>query len=159
MADAHTIDITMNSHFDFGPEAERSYHLISGEKFVSVVPLEESFESIRQHILSVERANKGLCEALETLRDEKWRDEELQHWKEVANNAQEELHRGFGIDQDEADAIRAWQKEHEKKFHNGNSYRGAIGGGYTYEFVPTSIGTIGTIKCSCGEKYCFRELS
>lgn len=149
----------MSSSFKFGPEAERRYHLLSGGQFINVVPLEESFESIRQHIISVEQANEGLRDALETLRDEKWKDKELQHWKEVADNALDELHRGFGIDQEEADAIRAWKKEHEKNFHNGNSYRGAIGGGYTYEFVPTSIGTIGTIKCSCGEKYCFRELS
>ena len=158
MVEAHTADIIMTSSFNFGPEAERRYHLISGKQLINVVPLEESFESIRQHILSVEQANKGLREGLETLRDEKWKDKELQHWKEVAENALAELHRGFGIDQKEADAIRAWKKEHEKEFHNGSSYRGAIGGGYTYEFVPTSIGTIGTIKCSCGEKYCFREL-
>lgn len=149
----------MGSSFNFGPEAERSYHIISGGKFTSVVPLEESFESIRQHILSVERANEGLQDALEALRDEKWKDKELQHWKEVADNALDELHHGFGINQKEHDAIRAWMKEHEKNFHGGNSYRGAIGGGYSYEFIPTSIGTIGNIRCSCGEQYCFRELS
>ena len=95
----------MSSSFKFGPEAERRYHLLSGGQFINVVPLEESFESIRQHILSVEQANEGLRDALETLRDEKWKDKELQHWKEVADNALDELHRGFGIDQEEADAI------------------------------------------------------
>lgn len=36
---------------------------------------------------------------------------------------------------------------------------GAIGGRYTFEFIPCSIGTIGTIKCGkCGEKFIFREL-
>ena len=36
---------------------------------------------------------------------------------------------------------------------------GAIGGRYTFEFIPCTIGTIGTIKCGdCGEKFTFREL-
>ena len=83
MVEAHTADIIMTSSFNFGPEAERRYHLISGKQLINVVPLEESFESIRQHILSVEQANKGLREGLEALRDEKWKDKELQHWKEV----------------------------------------------------------------------------
>lgn len=30
-----------------------------------------------------------------------------------------------------------------------DAYRGAIGGGATYHFTPTSIGTIVTLYCSC----------
>ena len=42
----------------------------------------------------------------------------------------------------------------EMNRHNG----GAIGGTFTYEFIPTSIGTIGTIKCTCGDSFTFEDL-
>lgn len=41
-----------------------------------------------------------------------------------------------------------------KKDENGEwKYLGAIGGGLTYTFVPTSIGDLCTVKCTlCGEE-------
>lgn len=49
-----------------------------------------------------------------------------------------------------------WQKAHDAEKHipPGKTYRysGAIGGAYTWCFTPTSIGTIASIRCSCGEK-------
>jgi hypothetical protein len=36
---------------------------------------------------------------------------------------------------------------------------GAIGGTWTYKFVPTSIGTIGTCICGkCQEEFTFQDL-
>ena len=35
---------------------------------------------------------------------------------------------------------------------------GCCGGRYTYQFVPTSIGTVGEVICSCGEKFTFQDL-
>ena len=32
---------------------------------------------------------------------------------------------------------------------------GTIGGSYHYEFIPTSIGTIGKVVCNCGEEFVF----
>lgn len=64
----------------------------------------------------------------------------------------------FEITPEEQTKIEKWQNKHIKKKHKGNNYHGAIGGNWTYEFIPTSIGYIGTVKCSCGEEYTFREL-
>lgn len=64
----------------------------------------------------------------------------------------------FIITDKEEAAIKKWQKKHVKEKHNGNNYSGAIGGRYTYEFIPTSIGDIGIVRCSCGEEFCFKEL-
>ena len=48
---------------------------------------------------------------------------------------------------------------HNLKKHGSETiYYGAIGGGMTYIFTPTSIGTVCKVKCSCGEEFCFREL-
>ena len=35
---------------------------------------------------------------------------------------------------------------------------GCIGGRYSYEFVSTSIGVIGIVKCNCGAKFTFQDL-
>lgn len=64
----------------------------------------------------------------------------------------------FEITEDEQKNIIKWQNKHIKKKHKGNTYFGAIGGNWSYEFIPTSIGDIGTVKCDCGEKFTFREL-
>ena len=63
----------------------------------------------------------------------------------------------FTVSADRVEKIRKWKKQHEKEKHNGNSYAGAIGGRYTYEFTPTSIGEFGRIRCSCGDHFDFDD--
>ena len=63
----------------------------------------------------------------------------------------------FTIDSDCVEKIRKWKEQHEKEKHNGNSYAGAVGGRYTYEFTPTSIGEFGRIRCSCGDHFDFDD--
>lgn len=92
------------------------------------------------------------------LREEYDKEEEVAKLKKHIELLEEENRNGFPIAKEEHDKIREWQQEHVKEKHEGNSYAGAIGGNYTYEFIPTSIGTIGTVKCSCGEEFCFRKL-
>lgn len=61
--------------------------------------------------------------------------------------------------QEENKIITEWIKKHNLKKHGSETvYCGAIGGGMTYIFTPTSIGTVGKIRCSCGEEFCFRNL-
>lgn len=64
----------------------------------------------------------------------------------------------FDITENEQKAIDEWVEKHTQEKHNGSHYSGAIGGRYTYEFTPTSIGTVGVIKCSCGDEFTFKEL-
>ena len=63
----------------------------------------------------------------------------------------------FTVDVDQVEKIRKWKEQHEKEKHNGNSYARAIGGRYTYEFTPTSIGAFGRIRCSCGDHFDFDD--
>lgn len=63
----------------------------------------------------------------------------------------------FTVDAERVAKIREWKDKHEKEKHKGNSYAGAIGGRYTYEFTPTSIGEFGRIKCSCGDYFDFDD--
>ena len=81
--------------------------------------------------------------------------------KELKKRLREESYKnlnGFPITEEEAKAIEEWKEKHEQEVHNGSSYAGAIGGRYSYHFVPTSIGTSGTIKCSCGAEFEFQEI-
>lgn len=64
----------------------------------------------------------------------------------------------FDITKEEDKAINAWVKNHIFNRHQGHHYGGAIGGTYEYIFTPTSIGEVGTIKCTCGDSFTFREL-
>ncbi len=64
----------------------------------------------------------------------------------------------FAINEKEADAIDEWyentikpkalalQKDRGSPLMEGEVYYGAIGGGLTYSFTPTSLGVILTVK-------------
>jgi len=75
-----------------------------------------------------------------------------------------DLRRGFPITEEESKQIHDWIRKHNEEKHGADyakkkyRYTGTIGGAFTYEFTPTSIGTIGTVICSCGEEFIFSDL-
>lgn len=95
------------------------------------------------------------------LKNEKWKDKELQEMEKELNKVKADAARGFSISKEEYDAAIDWMNKHElAKHYDPNRYTprgGAIGGSYTWLFVPTGIGTFGTIRCSCGEEFTFQE--
>lgn len=70
----------------------------------------------------------------------------------------------FCITKEQQERIDAWKKEHDGEVHGiwtaDDRIRagGCCGGRYTYIFVPTSIGTSGTIRCHCGAEFEFKEI-
>ena len=96
----------------------------------------------------------------EHLKSENYKDEELIKMQEKVKVAEEEkrealiaYYRGFPISKEEEEFIHSWQKQHDIKEHgNKNGYHGAIGGYFSYRFVPTSIGTIGECRCNTCER-------
>lgn len=89
-------------------------------------------------------------------RMKKWnKDEEIVKLKEEIA----ELKKGisFTISSEEIEKINQWKERHQRTEHS--MVNTTIGGRYTYIFTPTSIGDIGEIQCSCGKKFCFRELN
>lgn len=115
-------------------------------------------EAVKYWLDHYKQSLEDAQEQVRKLREEYDRDEEVTQLKKRIELLEEESRNGFPITKEENEKIREWQQEHVKEKHKGNSYAGAIGGNYTYEFVPTSIGTIGTVKCSCGEEFCFQEI-
>ncbi len=62
----------------------------------------------------------------------------------------------FEVDTDAWGRANAWRDQHDQEKHTSPDqpfrYTGAIGGAYTWEFTPTSLGIVIKIRCSCGEK-------
>ena len=81
--------------------------------------------------------------------------------KQLKDNKSKEF--DFNCTADEWNKIWAWTNKHTKEKHWDSvcdcpTSSGTIGGRYSYEFTPTSIGTIGVVKCTCGDEFTFRNL-
>ena len=127
--------------------------MLIGEKNVPLLSCEkdivEAFESIKESILWYKSMADRLREKVNYLESENYKDEELQKMKTQLEKIQEDYRRGFPITKEESDEIYEWKKNHDVTEHgNKDSYHGTIDGGYTYEFVPTSIGSFGTCFCN-----------
>ena len=120
-------------------------------------------QGIIDKVDTYEKRIKYLEEENKKLKDEHYKDSEMQRMKAELKEAKEDLYRGFPISKEEEKRIKKWQDKHDAEAHGLKTFKervhagGCIGGRYTYEFIPTSIFTVGIIKCSCGEKYKFTE--
>ena len=128
-------------------------------EFLRVEDLDTVCEQLRCIFDDQEAENTRLRRNLESITDEKWKDNELQELRKQRDDALADMYRGFSITQEENDRINAWKKEHDKHQHGlkSDSERcragGAIGGRYSFDFTGTSIGTFGTCYCnSCRSK-------
>lgn len=111
-----------------------------------------------------EKRIKYLEEENKKLKDEHYKDSEMQRMKTELKKAKEDLYRGFPISEEEEKRIKEWQDKHDAEVHGLKTLKervhagGCIGGRYSYEFVSTSIGVVGTVKCNCGAKFTFQDL-
>lgn len=129
---------------------------IGGTVSDAVETINNVYKQLEEQIQSL----KTKCEDLQAkLNDQYANDKEIVRLKEIIDEQDTELRNGFGIVKEENDAITEWIKNHNAKKHGSETvYYGSIGGGMTYIFIPTSIGTVCKVKCSCGEEFCFRDL-
>ena len=107
--------------------------------------------------------NKELSEQNEELKsklEDKYAiDKEIIRLRKELDECKAQLNYSFCITEKEYQAILDWRRNHKLKKHGKKTvYFGAIGDNLAFEFIPTSIGTIGTVKCSCGEEFIFRGL-
>ena len=123
--------------------------------------LNKAFDELKNNINNridiYEQRNRTLQEENAALKDEHYKDNEIKRLKQENDELREALLRGFEISKTEDEKLKAWQKKHIEEKHGGNGRCGAIGGRFSYEFIPTGIGTFGTCKCICGEKFDFQE--
>ena len=144
--------------------ADIRYSTYRDAKYITVPPMDELCLALKDKFIRQEEVIKDLKEEIKRLKDENWKDNELQSMKEQYDKMKKDYFRGFPISKEESEKINDWINKHEKEKHPRRpkmSYPrgGAIGGSYSYHFVPTSIGIFGTVKCTCGEKFTFQEES
>ena len=112
-----------------------------------------SMQEVLDYAEKVEQKNKEL-------EDEHWIDERLRSMKERYDKMSADYWRGFPISEEQKKAIDEWQDQHWTKQHNAPDTlsrlykQGAIGGSFSYRFVPTSIGTSGVCRCDS----CYRRM-
>jgi hypothetical protein len=118
--------------------------------------IKADFQKLYDHYRWVSARIEHLEEENKRLKSDAYKDEELAKMKSEYDRMKEDYFRGFPISEEEHKKINEWIDEQMKK-HPGIG--GAIGGRFTYEFLPTSIGTAGTIIDSfTGDKFNFQEL-
>lgn len=130
---------------------------ISKDKFTEAVEaINSGYEQLEEQVQSL----KIKCDDLQAkLNDQYANDKEITRLEKIIDKQESEFQYGFVITKEENNAIVEWKRKHNLEKHGSETvYYGAIGGGMTYIFVPTSIGTMGTVRCSCGEEFCFRDL-
>lgn len=94
-----------------------------------------------------------LREENKRLRDEAYKDSELQMMKSKCEAMQEELNRGFPITEDEDTKIREWIEKHFTKRH-----KLIVNGRFKYEFQDFAEVSVGSVVCTeCGESFTFRQ--
>lgn len=95
------------------------------------------------------RINTDARQRNQKLLDEHFKDETIAQLKAERDTAVQDSHRGFPITESELKTVNAWQKKHDTEVHNNpTQYHGASGGGYSFVFYPTGIGTFGECICS-----------
>lgn len=94
-----------------------------------------------------------LREENKRLRDEAYKDSELQMMKRKMQAMQEELNRGFPITEDENTKIKEWIEKHLTKRH-----KLIVNGRFKYEFQDFAEVSVGSVVCTeCGESFTFRQ--
>jgi len=111
--------------------------------------LKDKFDTILDNIKMREDENARLSKENSYLRSENYKDNELSKMKEELESITKRFRRSFEVTSEDWEKIRAWQKKHDTEEHkNPGQYHGTCGGGYSFEFYPTGIGTFGS--CVCG---------
>ena len=140
------------------------YSTTRNGKFIKVPRMQDCIDAILIRYNDALDKISRLEETNKKLRSEHYKDEELQKMKQEVKDIKEDYYRGFPITKEEKEAIDKWKRQHEEEVHCLHTLEdrlragGTIGGSYHYEFIPTSIGTIGKVVCSCGEEFVFCDL-
>lgn len=125
---------------------------------------DDAFKVIQREIDTLKYQNKRLMSENARLKSKNYKDEELTAMRVQLEAMRKDYYRGFSISEEEQKNIRNWMDKHDEEVHNCHTLEdkikrgGCIGGTYKYEFVPTSIGTVGTVKCSCGAEFTFQDI-
>lgn len=63
-----------------------------------------------------------------------------------------QMPRQFQLSDDQIDKLNIEFVDHDKACRYAGNRGGAIGGRFTYEFTPTTLGVVVRFSCVCGKK-------
>ena len=118
------------------------------------ITFEQACQIIADYINEMEEEKEKARERVKKYEEEINADVRVQELTASLEELQGDLRRGFKITESETKAIQKWKDKHDIEQHgldtNNKKLRagGAIGGRYSYEFYPTSIGTAGVCVCN-----------
>lgn len=124
----------------------------------------QKIEDTKQHLeWFIQQFDKDRAE-LEQYREGTRHDEIIKKKDEQLANLRKELREyrhkeflvsEFGFSEEEMAEVGKWTGEHYKETkHRG----GAAGGNFSYIIIPTGLGIIKEVKCSCGASYTIQDL-
>lgn len=125
------------------------HYIVKDNKVITIPSSKELCEIISEKFQVQERQIEYYKDELRKVQSETYKDETVAKLKEIIIEQERRLLNGFGIWDKEMDKIQDWMKNHNHK--EGSKF-------FTYTFCPTAIGTTGTITCSCGESFQFRDI-
>lgn len=140
------------------------YRTYCDGEFCTVYDLDDALRAIKVRVKNNEETIERLREENLRLKEEAYKDNELSYMKKELIRIRADYNRGYPISKEENKKIEAWKRKHLAEAHGAKTSTerlevdGAIGGVFKYEFIPTSIGVIGKVKCSCGAEFTFQEL-
>ena len=118
--------------------------------------IKKTLQQVYDHYRSVCNRNDYLKKEIEKVKSEKYADEELSRLKSEYDKIKSDYYRGFPISEEEDKNIKEWIKNQQEK---NPGIGGAAGGRFTYKFIPTGLGTVGTIIDGfTGDEFTFQKL-
>ena len=118
--------------------------------------IKKTLQQVYDHYRIVCNRNDYLTKEIEKVKSEKYADEELTRLKSEYDKMKSDYYRGFPISEEEDKNIKEWIKNQQEK---NPGIGGTVGGRFTYKFIPTGLGTSGTIIDSfTGDEFTFQEL-
>ena len=118
--------------------------------------LKSLLQEVYDYYRSVVKTNDYLKNEIEKVKSEKYADEVLLKMRSEYEKMKSDYYRGFPISEEESKKIKEWMN---KQIEKNPSTGGAIGGRFSYKFIPTGVGTIGiVIDGITDETFTFSEI-
>lgn len=121
--------------------------------------IDKNIQQLRQLLYNMRQEVTATQRLYDTLNDEKWKDTELALMKFEKTLAIKERNLGFPLTEEERNSAIEWQKTHDTEVHdNPTQYHGTSGGGFTWAFYPTGIGTACDCICEACQRKAIKEV-
>ena len=115
----------------------------------SVEHLTNDYEKVQEEL----RESRKEVEWLREVKSMEYVNAEIMRLKAENENLKEQIGRGFFMTSEEKTLVSEWRNSWIKKKWYKTPFMGTIDEGFTYQFYPTSIGTIITVIAPDGEEF------